>query len=293
MIKYAYEHENVIETEIDKETLEEVTVSEKIVVRRHQIDEFRTVEEVKARLGKEITPVEVIKEQLLHAKVGVAEQPLIEAEDEWFKLYTKIEGLKQEVVDLKAKLEESDEVGVETINARIKDLEGYQYSDYNGPRSSQQVVTVTGEISEHEDILTELETKRPWLLAYRGEEVPGGIERPDVSKFIRLYEDEVKGLIRHERDFMVRDAEQSIGDIAKMTSLSFSVISMLWKMVPDEAKDELPEDKRKVVDYAIGKFDQIETRADRQLAAESTAFIDKLYNREVEIADIIDKHRVK
>jgi hypothetical protein len=45
-----------------------------------------------------------------------------------------------------------------------------------------------------------------------------------------------------------------------------------------------------MVNYAVTKFRSIGTRADEQLAIEGTKLVDKLFDREVKIADIANKY---
>ena len=230
----------------------------------------------------------LIKAELLRATIGSAEGKFVKIEEDWYKIATKLLNLEKELRELNStNVESLEATEIAKIEERIKELDGYSYVTYDGPRSSKVTNVVEGLISKTRTEMLDMEAKNEWLKAYRGEDTD--VIRPEPASNIVMNVEDVKKLIAHERDLKVRNSEDSIADVAKMVSLAFSVIATLWELTPDDAKDNISAEKKGLIDYAVFKFNQINTRADRQIAAEGTALVDKLYDREVAIADIVDK----
>ena len=250
-------------------------------------------------LDRQIEKGSINKKAYLKALEGIADKPTIDIEEKWYKLYNNVVELTTDLQHLKDQLTgkpktiEEDEVikvtdssKIEEINNLIKKLEGYDTStlDDNGDATT---IHTDGLIDIAEDKLNKIEVKNPWLLKYRGVETD--VERP-VPKY-SVAEHDIKKIIRFERDSEVRDGEDSIADLAKMISLAFSTISALWIMVDDDKKSMLPSDKKAMIDYSVAKFALTETRADSQLLEEGTKLVDKLFSREVNINNIIKRHK--
>jgi len=250
----------------------------------------------------------LIKKQQLKALQGKAEAPLVKVEEEWFEKQQLVESLTleaktiedqlsgvEEVIDeetqeviVEAVEKVTDEAEVEKLQTRldaINDKIEYYFDD----AGVKQNTTIPGELSVATTERAELEEEYEFLKGYRGEETT--VVRPEPAAKVKLPKKDVKKLIAHDRDLNVRNNEDSVADIAKMVSLAFSVISTLWEITPDDAKDTIDPDKRGMIDYAVLKFNEIDTRADDQLAEEGTKLIDRLYNREVQIAKIIKNHK--
>ena len=251
-------------------------------------------------------PAELIKKQQLKAEQGVAEAPIVKIEEEWFTEQQTIENLNDEKKTIEDQLtgvkevtdettgeviqeaveKVTDEAEVEKLNTRLKEIVGSS-TKYFDDAGRQHIIDVDGELKIALDARAKIEADNEWLKAYRG--VATDAVRPEPAAEAKVSHTDVKKLIAHERDLDVRNSEDSIADIAKMVSLAFSVISTLWELTPDDAKDNVPAEKKGLIDYAVMKFNSIDTRADRQIAAEGTKLVDKLYDREVHIANIVDK----
>lgn len=251
-------------------------------------------------------PTELIIKQQLKAEQGAAEAPIVKIEEEWFNEQQTVENLNDEkkviedqlsgvaevideetgVVTQEAVEQVTDEDEVKKLNDRLEAIVG-SYTTYFDDDGHQQTVDVDGELKIALDARADLETDNEWLKAYRGEATDA--VRPEPAAEAKVSNTDVKRLIAHERDLTVRNSEDSIADVAKMVSLAFSVIATLWELTPDDAKNNVPDGRRGLIDYAVAKFESIDTRADRQLVTEGTVLVDKLYDREVAIANIIDK----
>jgi len=177
---------------------------------------------------------------------------------------------------------------ISTIEERLKVLEGHDESIRNGLYGAEETVHTPGILEVVEKDISQLEDSNPWLLRYKGETIDDAIVRPEPSLKTVISDNNKKRLIAYDRDTSVRDVNDSIADVAKMVSLSFSIISELWDLVPDADKENIDGAKKDVIDYSVTKFKEIQTRADRQLSKEGTNLVDKLFNREVAIADVID-----
>jgi uncharacterized protein YifE (UPF0438 family) len=255
---------------------------------------------------------ELIQEQQLKAVQGAAEAPYIDTEAKWFKQQQNVEKLTQEVSDINIQLtgveEVTDDDGVviteavapitdediiASLNDRldiINDKLVYSFDDFGVKQSTTKLGELNQAIASRNSIEEDAtnEVSNEWLKAYRGEDTD--VVRPEPSETTVLPREDTKKLIAHERDLTIRNAEDSIADLAKMMSLAYSVISTLWKLVPDDTKDNIDTATRDMIDYSVLKFDEIETRADDQLADEGIALIDKLYERESGIAEIVRKY---
>jgi len=260
-----------------------ITHVEKMVDKEYHYttDDYKT-------LLKTSKDTERVKMVLKEIKIGIKDEPIIKLENEWYEIVSELTKLKLELNSIK-------DSGTPEDIARIEQLTGYTVVDYSGPMGSKVEKYHPGLINDLEDKLMELEDKNKWLKPYRGlpeEKDRNGepILRPSIELVV-LNDNEVKDIIRHARDNEVRDIEDSVADIAKSTSLAFTVIGVLWNLIDEDKKLDLPEETVKLIDYAVEKFNNIETRADKQLLVEGTKLIDKIYDREVKIADIVEKHK--
>jgi hypothetical protein len=276
------------------------------LVNRNPIKTFNDISVLKRGITNGVNP-DVIKQQLLDAKIGKAESKYITIEEDWFKQQQLVESLTSEIKTIKDQLtgveevideetnevitpaveQVTDEAEVTALETRLKALED-QIEYFFDDMGVKQNTTIKGELTLAVEARTELEEANEWLVAYRGVETTS--VRPEPSEYVTLNRNEEKELIAHERDLTVRNVEDSIADLAKTTSLAFSVISTLWEITSDEDKANIPEATRGMIDYAVNKFRQIDTRADDQLAKEGTALVDKLFDREVKITGIVRKY---
>ncbi len=123
-------------------------------------------------------------------------------------------------------------------------------------------------------MLTEKIIKKGKHLYTRGvQETPDNSIKRDKKSISRLK-------IQEE----VFDDKDSIADNAKMNSLLLSMFSRLYEVQPQEVLDTLQPEDKAVMEYAINKFKGIQTRADVQFADEGLAFIDRLMDRQEQIA---------
>lgn len=252
-----------------------------------------------------------IQKGLLKATQGQAEAFLVQQEEEWFSAQDEMQQAEKELRTLEEVLvvekeaveagEASEEVGsdelanlkyaVETTEKRIKELVGYDQEElaFNPSTGNEEQKTVhyAGIIEKAQEVRDAKETQFEFLKAYRGEETEA--VRPEPAEDVKISPEDIKKLIAHERDSKVRNSEDTLADLAKMNSLLFSTVGSIYGTLTATAKDKIDADTRAVIEYSISKFADTQTRADRQLAEEGTELVDKLFSREVQIADIIDE----
>ena len=211
---------------------------------------------------------ETIKKTLKKAYEGKAQEFIIQIEEDWFKIVNEIQQLEDK---------DSDDIFSSTEKIVFNE-------DTQEQETIVTEVKVQDKLNELQELLEQKETRNEWLKAYRGIETDA--QAPEIQGIIPSRD--TKKLIAHERDLKVRNSEDSIADLAKMNALLMSFVTAIYAITPDEAKDNLPEEQKAIIDYATSKWAETQTRGDRQLKQEGTALIDKLFQREVEIADIID-----
>ena len=92
---------------------------------------------------------------------------------------------------------------------------------------------------------------------------------------------------RKEINETVFDEADSIADNAKMISLMFSVVSRIWEAMPQEQKDTLDQNDVAIIDETIQKFKDTTTWADRLFEEEGTDLVDRLFERQEQIGNIL------
>lgn len=132
-------------------------------------------------------------------------------------------------------------------------------------------------------------TGNEWLLPYRGlsTKVTRPVYKGAIPKAI------LKQLMAITRDKEIRNGDDTLADLAKMNSLLFSMIGSIYGTLTPTALGKIPAPEKAIIDYALKRFATVQTRGDRQLATEGTALIDKLFDREVAIADMVDSIATK
>jgi len=189
-------------------------------------------------------------------------------------------------------IEDFNNLNEKTMKSNLKKLSDYKANEgthkikeawYNYQAIIQE--SDEPELLEEYELRNELESKFPWLKTIRGEETD--IAEPFNEG--KMQEEESKKVISSIRNKKVRTVEDSIADLAKMNSLLFSCISAMYGTMSDTAKSKIDEGTKELIDYSVEKFSNTQTRADRQLIKEGTGLVDKLFEREVQIADIIDE----
>ncbi len=252
-----------------------------------------------------------IQKGLLKATQGQAEAFLVQQEEEWFKAVDTMQSQAKELATLEEVLEvekeaveaaeapesevSSDELAnlkysVTVTEKQIKKIAGYTQTELafnpSTGNEEQKEVHYAGTIEDAQEARDAQEAKFEFLKGYRGETTEA--VRPEPAADVKISSDDVKKLIAHERDTKVRNSEDTLADLAKMNSLLFSTVGAIYGTLSASAKDKIPAETRGVIEYSIQEFDKVQTRADRQLATDGTELVDKLFAREVQIADIID-----
>ena len=243
-------------------------------------------------------PASVIHRLATEAYQGVAETPIIRIEDSWWEQQGQIQAINRiiKTVNELVATVKIDSTGVSTpltqeeldtnkvkLDKILADNNVYNEADLRSKLAIelQQYKTARDAI---EADTTDL-GPNSWLKNYRG--VSDSVTRPTVTgtipKSVR------KAMIAVERNTSVRNVEDTLADLAKMNSLLFSVVAALYKAMPATTLNKIPAAEKGLIDYAMAGFGNITTRADKQLATEGTALVDKLFDREVAIADIVDR----
>ncbi len=94
-----------------------------------------------------------------------------------------------------------------------------------------------------------------------------------------------KGLARKRIQEEVFDLPDSIADNAKMISLLMSVIKRIYEALPTTTKNKIKD--KEMIEEMIKVFDNIQTLADVQFAQEGDVMIQKIFDRQAKIGDII------
>ena len=96
-----------------------------------------------------------------------------------------------------------------------------------------------------------------------------------------------KSKLRYEIQEEVFDLSDSVADNAKLISLMFAMSVAMYNALSDDTKNNIPDDVKAKIEYAITKFGSIETWGQIQLNTEGNEAIDKLLDRQAKIGDII------
>jgi len=227
---------------------------------------------------------------------GVVEEPIITVEESWWTEQSKIQDLDAAIakIDTLVATTTTDAAGsVTSLTQNQIDANKFNLftliDSYDASTEQELRDLLTADLKTATDARTVIETAyalnvtSEWLTTYRG--VTTTATRPVVTGVIPVY---IKKLLAaREIKSQVRGTEDTIADLAKMNSLLFSMVSSIYGTLTVTQKNKIPAPEKAVIDYATTTFTTIQTRADRQLASEGTALIDKLFGREVEIADIV------
>lgn len=96
-----------------------------------------------------------------------------------------------------------------------------------------------------------------------------------------------KSLARVRIEEQVFDIHDSVADTTKWLSLLSSMVARMYASMPEEQKATIPLQERQMIEYAFSKFMGATTRADVQFEQEGIAMIDKLFERQTKIAEIV------
>jgi len=254
MLRYNY---TVIPKVVVTDTVKNISYNSFNISRdisKHYLDFFDVEKEILSKFD-----VADIKSHYKNFKEGVFNKTLIAKEEAWYELYKKL---------------------VSTIEA------------LNNPGTNvEDLVSLETTKTDLETSITATEAENIWLLEYttitQDTVLVKASVRPVIDGFV-YPKPFLNRLIAYKRDTSVRNAETTIADLAKMNSLLFSMVGMMYKTFTTTDKNKIPPQDRGIIEYALASFKNKETRADRQLLVEGTKLIDRLFKREVEIADIID-----
>jgi len=241
-------------------------------------------------------PIGAIMTRAQLAAQGVVEEPIITIENSWWEQQSTIQDLDVVVANLDALVATTvtDRMGVvtdltqEELDANKLELDAL-INSYNLTTEQEVRDLLAANLKTATDARVVIETAsfatvvNEWLTSYRG--LTTTATRPVVTGVIPKY---IKKLIAaREIEYHVRNKDDTIADLAKMVSLLLSMVSSIYGTLSTTQKGKIPAAERAIIDYATTTFAAIQTRADRQLATEGTTLIDKLFGREVEIADIV------
>lgn len=96
-----------------------------------------------------------------------------------------------------------------------------------------------------------------------------------------------KGLLRNALQEAGFDLFDSVAEASKIASLTLSMSCAMYVVLSDEQKANIPESKRRFMDYIVTNFAAVNTWADLQLAAEGETMIDKLLTNQAKIGSIV------
>ena len=233
-----------------------------------------------------ITNTDKLKELLLLENEGQQEKKLILIEEEWFDLMTNFVNFNNEKLSLEKQLSDNDD--------KIKNnvTEGLLTED-EITSINEDITNVNINITDSFKLVTDLEAKYKWLIEFRTSTNNTDLNTTSLRPVVKpqLTTSKKKNIIRHDVDVNIRDVNDTVADLAKMNALLMAMASGIYGTLSSTAKDKIDPTKRAIIEYAISEWDNSNTRADRQLATEGTTLIDKLFSREVKIADIVDKYK--
>ena len=97
-----------------------------------------------------------------------------------------------------------------------------------------------------------------------------------------------KAKAKYEIQAQVYDAlADSVADNAKMISLVFAMGGAIYDILPEDMKKNMSPATRAKIEYALKKYNSVETWGTIQLATQGTEAIDRLLDRQAKIGSII------
>jgi len=233
---------------------------------------------------------------------GVAEDPLLTIENNWFDKQSAIQ-------DAHAEMKKVDDLVLQLADATIDEMaKDAAIADLTSILGNYDAKTLDADVTTYktdkQKVIDDLVVERDniengytdidgtvvpaseWLKSYRG--VTTTVTRPVVTGVIPV--DVRKKIMSHEINRTVRNMEDTVADLAKSNTLLMSFIASIYNTLSATQKSKIPAAEKAIIDYAVGKWSATSTRGDRQLQTEGTALVDKLYSREVDIANIVDAY---
>jgi len=237
------------------------------------------------------SPAAVKINKLKDVYVGEAEHAIAIKEDAWWAEQYVIQSSEDSIatIDRLESLELIDSLGGKTpytndaLKANKEELDALLL-EAGFSTTAEWKADLNAKITEAATNRDAIESLYPWVVAYRG--VTTKATRPVATTVIP--KPILKQLIAAHIDSDVRNPSDTLADLAKMNSLLFSMVGAIYSTLTPTAVGKIPAADKAVIDYAMARFQAVQTRGDRQLATEGTKLIDKLFDREVAIADIVD-----
>lgn len=103
-------------------------------------------------------------------------------------------------------------------------------------------------------------------------------ETPKTSK---------KAHVRKKIHDEVFDLNDSVADNAKIISLTLTLLSRIYDVLPDDIKANLIDTDKQLIELAFGKFKTTITRGDVQFAKEGVGMINKILDRQNKVGEIV------
>lgn len=117
--------------------------------------------------------------------------------------------------------------------------------------------------------------------------VNGALRTPGVKEVHKPILTDAKSKIRYEIEKQVGDHEDITAAESQTSSLMMSMLFMMWDIMSDEQKARLVPEQKGFIDYAREKFRNTTTMADIKFAENGISEIDKLLDRQGDIAKIV------
>jgi len=98
-----------------------------------------------------------------------------------------------------------------------------------------------------------------------------------------------KAKVRYEIENNIFDIRDSVADNAKMISLLFSMVYRMYEAMPEEYKQNLSEQDRQMIEFAINEFKNVQTWGDLKIQKEGTNAIISLMQRQNKVGQVIQQ----
>jgi len=197
-------------------------------------------------------------------------------EERWYSLIKEKNSILSEIKEVHKEFLQAKEEEKRHLEMRLYKLFGESHED--------TVINEEGyensDLKRVNDEIKKLENKYIWL---------GDFDKKPIFNPLDIKQSDKKNIISKVRDQKVRSLEDTVADLSKMNTLLMSFITSIYGTLSETNKGKIPEENKALIDFAVEKWPETQTRGDRQLQAEGTDLITKLFEREVQIADIIDE----
>jgi len=96
------------------------------------------------------------------------------------------------------------------------------------------------------------------------------------------------GKIRKGIREQISDRDDLIADLFKLNFLTISALKYVYKALPDDVKDDIPDKARDLLDNSFKKYEDTKTIMDLYIEKGDTSFIDRILDRQAKITEIIE-----